>query len=74
MNDIYDTIEMCKGWARLGWSVQEQAEDLLDKGEDADLNLNAVALIEGFAIRHDALEELADAASAYLAAHGEADR
>ena len=39
-------IEFAEAYNGLGWSVQEQLRELLDKQEDADLNPNAVEMMK----------------------------
>jgi hypothetical protein len=44
--DVSELLEFAKSYASLGIHVQEQLDDLLDRQEDAEVNTNAVQLIE----------------------------
>lgn len=46
--DVSDLLNFAKAYAKLGRAVQEQLEELLDQQEYAQVNPNAVDLIEEF--------------------------
>ena len=55
---LYDLLDICKAYARLGWAVQEQLDDCLQDSSPSgldDLNDNALDMIRGFL---DTVEEL----------------
>lgn len=43
--DVSDLLDFAEAYRSLGVSVAEQLHDILDAGEDADVNPNTVALI-----------------------------
>jgi len=46
--DISDAIEIGKAYVRMGWAVQEQLEDVLDQGPDAEINANCLDYFDEF--------------------------
>jgi hypothetical protein len=51
--DASTLITICEAWAGLGSAVQEQVKDILDQGDEADCNPNAVKLAIDRLGRHD---------------------
>ena len=48
--DSQDAINAGKAYTRLGWAVQEQLDELMSLGgENAEINRNAVTLINDYA-------------------------
>ena len=74
-DDIQDLLEFAEAYAGLGSAVQEQLITLLDEQEDADLNPNAVDMIEerlgGF---HDDIDLAIGVWRASRADQGDEDR
>jgi hypothetical protein len=58
--DASTLIEICEAWAGLGSAVQEQVKDILDAGDEADCNPNAVKLAIDRLGRHDDEEAVQD--------------
>lgn len=54
--DMYDLMNFAKAYARLGWSVQEQLDDLI---EDLDTDLNPNAVRRMLTLPHEEIRELA---------------
>lgn len=61
--DLESALEIGVAFASLGSSVQSQLQELIERGDMADLNINAVAMIETKFLPHlpaeadDALRE-----------------
>ena len=51
-DDPIDLIDFAKAWFKLGMAIREQVEKVLDLGDDAPVNPNAInkaqAALEGF--------------------------
>jgi len=45
--EVYDIIQICRAWDRMGSAVQDQLEDVLD-GRGDDINSNALPLMQDF--------------------------
>ncbi len=58
--DATTLIEICEAWAGLGSAVQEQVKDILDAGDEADCNPNAVKMAIDRLSRHDDEEAVKD--------------
>ena len=67
--DVVELIDFAKSYASLGAAVQEQLDDLLDQQEDAEVNGNAVSMIQDRLGGMSA--EVDEAVAAWLDARGE---
>jgi len=61
---IHDLIRFADSYVKLGWSVQEQLRDLLDIGNGADLNENAIKMV--LHELHPLPREIKEACESYL--------
>lgn len=56
-DDLSDMITFAEAWVRLGAMVQEQVKEVLDRGQDAQVNPNAIEeALRIFQGVHDGLE------------------
>lgn len=51
--ELYDLIQLCKKYSRMGWAVQQQLDNILDMGlaaaiEEGKVNPNALDIIREF--------------------------
>ena len=66
---LHQLLQFARSYAKLGWSVTEQLDDLIERGESASLNINAVKMLRyELAPLPDPLRDLLDR---YLEEHGE---